>query len=367
MRYEVRAALPDDCDALFELARYLDTVNLPHERAAVRELLELSEASFSGRLTDAAAHRYVFLLWDRDAERAVGTSTIVAQHGRPDSPYIYFSVLEDERYSRSLKRHFRHDVLRLGFAYDGPTELGGLVVHPDTRGAPERLGKLIFCVRFLYIASRRPRFRDHVIAELLPPLEPDGRSHLWEALGRHFTGMSYSEADILSSRDKTFIRDLFPSSDIYVSLLAPEARHVIGRVGEQTRAVERMLVRAGFQYAKRVDPFDGGPHFLAETDRVTLIRDVRALTLRKELAEPALSGAPTGIVGCHFDAPPYFRAVRTAFLVDSGERLLLPAASLRTLDAPRDAPLWVLPLEAPAPESAPRRAAPEPAAPHETQ
>ena len=65
-------------------------------------------------------------------------------------------------------------------------------------------------MRFLFIAMHRTDFRDEVLAELLPPLEPDGTSHLWEALGRHFTGLSYREADRLCKRNKEFIRGPVP-------------------------------------------------------------------------------------------------------------------------------------------------------------
>jgi len=40
-----------------------------------------------------------------------------------------------------------------------------------------------------------------------------------------------------------------------------------------------MLRRIGFEYAHQIDPFDGGPHFIAETDRVTLVRDARPVEL----------------------------------------------------------------------------------------
>ena len=111
-----------------------------------------------------------------------------------------------------------------------------------------------------------------MLAELLPPLEEDGTSHLWDALGRHFTGLTYAEADILSKKNKEFIRSLFPEGTIYASLLPKQAQEVIGKVGVQTRGVEKMLRRIGFRYAERVDPFDGGPHFTAPTDEITLVQ-----------------------------------------------------------------------------------------------
>src|SRR5690606_1720599 len=213
------------------------------------------------------------------------------QLGRRDAPYIYLDVIEDEKYSRILDRHFRHKLLRLGFSYEGPTELAGLVVDAAYRRAPQRLGLLISYVRFLYIATHRQLFQPHLLAELLPPLQPDGTSHLWEAFGRRFTGMSYSEADRLSSEDKTFIRDLFPNSPVHASLFSPAAQAVIGQVGQQTQGVEKMLRRAGFRYAERIDPFDGGPHFVAETSEVTLVKRARRVLLQGPLQAPLSDSA----------------------------------------------------------------------------
>ena len=103
-------------------------------------------------------------------------------------------------------------------------------------------------MRFLFIAMHRSDFRDEVLAELLPPLEPDGTSHLWEAVGRHFTGLSYREADQLSKKNKEFIKASSPS-EIYATLLSARGAGVIGEVGEQTRGVEKLLRRIGFRYA----------------------------------------------------------------------------------------------------------------------
>src|SRR5690606_24934113 len=121
--------------------------------------------------------QYVFVLVDRKASRVIGTSMIISQLGTRDVPYIYFDVLEDERYSKTLDKHFKHTVLRIGYSYDGPTEIGGLILLPEYRRVPERLGQFISYVRFLFIATHRSVFQDEVLAELLPPLEPDGTSH----------------------------------------------------------------------------------------------------------------------------------------------------------------------------------------------
>ncbi len=353
-RYEIRGASLADEEQLLALARHLNTVNLPDDRRSVHELLQHAEESFAGK-GSPAKRRYVFLLWDLEQGRAIGSSSIIAQLGRRDAPYIYFDVLDEERYSRSLDKHFHHTVLRLGFSYKGPTELGGLVVLPELRRSPERLGRFVSYVRFAFIAGRREVFKDQLLAELLPPLEPDGTSHLWEALGRRFTGLSYAEADILSSRDKDFIRDLFPLNELHTSLFDDRARDVIGRVGEQTLGVERMLRAVGFRYARRVDPFDGGPHFVAATEEVTLIRDSRKVRLSGALESAPLveqdeeEAEGRAVVLRYLPSAPFARSVQSAFRwadLEGGEGggVWLPEAVCRHLELAPGAELLVTPL-----------------------
>ena len=168
--------------ASLELARFLDSVNLPNDPDAMEPIIARSEDSFHAVIDDPRRREYVFVLYDRKERRAVGTSLIVGQLGRRDAPYIYFSVDEEERYSQTLDKHFIHKVLSIGYSYDGPTEIGGLVMHPDYRRFPGKLGMQISYVRFLFIAMERACFRDQVLAELLPPLEKDGTSLLWEEI-----------------------------------------------------------------------------------------------------------------------------------------------------------------------------------------
>lgn len=305
IRYEIRAATTEDEDDLLELARYLNSVNLPHDRETIRRILLHSEQSFRGDIEDVTRREYIFVLRDLVTQRAVGTSLIVSQLGRRDAPYIYFEVRNEERYSATLDRHFSHDVLSIGYSYDGPTEIGGLVIHPDARLSPDKLGMLISYVRFAFLAMHRNVFQTRILAELLPPLESDGTSRLWEAVGRKFTGLDYNEADRLSKLNKEFIRGLFPSGDIYVSLLPDDARAVIGKVGAQTRGVEKLLRRIGFRYWSRVDPFDGGPHFVANIDEITLIqRTTRSVAI---VGHP--NSATRSLVCVETPTHPFFRAM----------------------------------------------------------
>jgi arginine N-succinyltransferase len=277
--YLIRQSRLQDADAILTVARHLDSVNLPAKEDRIAQILDVSQKSFNQEI-DASEREYLFVLEEIASKRLIGTSMIYAQHGTKRAPHVYFSVLKEERYSQTVDRYFVHEALRLGYNYDGPTEIGGLILLPEFRRSEYRLGKLLSFVRFLFIAMHRPLFRDRMLAELLPPLQADGTSILWEHLGKRFTGLTYQEADLLSRDNKEFIHTLFPHSVIYTALFPKEVRDLIGQVGSHTRGVETMLRRIGFHYARRIDPFDGGPHFVAETDDVTVIKAARPRLVR---------------------------------------------------------------------------------------
>ncbi len=342
-RYVIRGATADDEHNLLALAKHLNTINLPYDPSAVREIVELSARSFSGALKDPRRREYVFVLEDLLERRVIGTSKIIAQLGRRDAPYIYFDVIIEERYSPTLDRHFVHTVLRLGHSYEGPTEIGGLIVLPECRRVPDRVGLMISYVRFMFMALHRGLFRNEVVAELLPPLLPDGRSHLWEALGRKFTDLTYFEADMLSKRNKEFIKSLFPGGDIYTSLLAQDAQDVIGKVGRETRGVEKMLRRIGFQYCNRIDPFDGGPHFRAATDEILLVKRTARGPLRP--VDAPREGAVKCLVGLSLRDAPWFRAAPAMARHAEDGAIEVPVDAAEALGAAADVEVAMLPLD----------------------
>ncbi len=343
--YEIRGVVPEDEEQLHRVAHHLNSVNLPDDRDEIRQILEQAQKSFTGAIKDPKRREFVFALvarGDGGKSRVIGTSMIIAQLGRRDAPYIYLDVTDEERYSATLDRHFKHTALSMGYSYNGPTEIGGLILLPEYRKVPERLGLFISYVRFLFIKMHRELFRDELLAELLPPLEADGTSHLWDALGRHFTDLTYAEADRLSKKNKEFIRGLFPEGTIYATLLPKNAQEVIGKVGSQTRGVEKMLRRIGFRYAERVDPFDGGPHFTAATDEVTLVQRTHKVKVKGLAPAAQLGRAGRAMVAVDLPEPPYFRAVWSAWR--EADCTIDDEAADHLGIAP-GAEVWVLPLE----------------------
>jgi arginine N-succinyltransferase len=279
--YVIRDVQRSDLSALQKLARELDTVNLPNDERQLSQLIDMSARSFASKVRDPFQREYLFVLEDLQRGRVVGSSLIIAQHGTRDAPHIFFDVYEKEHYSQSLERHFRHRVLSIGYNFDGPTEIGGLIVDPAYR-RQDKPGKQLSFARFLYIAMHPARFRERVLVELLPKLEEDRRSPLWEALGARFTGLSYQEADRLSRENKEFIQQLFPPGEIYASLFTQKIQEAIGEVGPEARGARAMLTKIGFRYDERIDPFDGGPHFSAPTKEIEPVRRYRRARLSAE-------------------------------------------------------------------------------------
>ena len=337
--FRIRQSYREDVDQVLAVAEHLDTVNLPADRPHIERILDRSEKSFA-EAVPIPEREFLFVLEDLATRRIIGTSMIYAQHGTKRAPHIFYRVENDERYSVTLDRHFIHPTLRIGYNYNGPTEIGGLIVLPEFRRNSEALGKTLSYVRFLFIRMHRPWFRDQVLSELLPPLETDGTSRLWEALGRKFTGLTYQEADLLSKDNKEFINALFPDDPIHTELLPDEVRALIGQVGPETKAVEAMLRRIGFEYAGQIDPFDGGPHFSARTDEISLVKQAREVIV--SAVEHADGERPWAVLAIETPGGrPAFRAIGARVIPMTGDTVGITDDARRRLGVENGQRLWL--------------------------
>ena len=264
----LRPALPKDFDDVMRLAKILNTLNLPHDSAAITALLRTSEKSFAGKIKNKSKTSYVFALEDQSADRIIGVSMIFAQHGNARLPHLYLAITEDQRHSKTLRLNVQHRMLTLHWDNDGPTELGGLVMDPAYRGHPEKLGKQLFMIRLKYICDHPQQFKQRLLVELLPEFRADGSSPFWDEWGGRFIPLSYKAADLLSRTNKEFILSLFPRNGMYLNLFSAETQAVIGKAGGGSLASEKYLRAVGFQFLNQVDVFDGGPHWGARVAEV---------------------------------------------------------------------------------------------------
>lgn len=274
----IRNVMLEDVDDLYELSKIVTFINLPSDKVLIEEKVRSSLKSFQEPHKEKEKNWYIFVLVDKEVNKIIGVSMIHAKHGTEKEPHFFLKVDYEQKFSKTINTGFTHGTLKLGLDTDGPSEIGGLVLHPDYR--KHKLGKQLSFVRFLYIAKHPDRFKEIIHTELMPPLDEEGNSPLWEAIGRRFMNMDYNEADILSRNNKEFILSLYPSDNIYMTLLPVEAREAVGQVGKETKPVKNMLEKIGFEYTNEVDPFDGGPHYRARQERIKIIQDAKKVTLK---------------------------------------------------------------------------------------
>lgn len=173
--------------------------------------------------------------------------------------------------------------------------------------------------RFLFVAQHRRAFGAEIIAELRGVIDDTGESPFWEAGGRHFFGVDFHRADLLSMKDKTFIADLLPEEPIFVPLLPEPAQRVIGQINEESIVSSRILEREGFEKTDLVDIFDAGPILRCDIDRIASVRNSSTETV-KEVGQLTAAARPALISSC----PP----VPAAFRCGSGKIERLDVAGI---------------------------------------
>lgn len=300
-------------------------------------------ASAAAGLSSAKSDIFMFILEDTETQSCLGTSQVLAHMGGPGNPNLSFKLSKKQFFSQSLQFGATHIVATLHFDESGPSELGGLILQPSYRNHKAKLGRLLSMVRFHFIALHPELFSDRLIAELMAPISPDGQNLLWEYLGRRFINLTYAEADRFCQYSREFMLALLPREEIYLTLLPPEARSVIGEVGPETLPARRMLEKIGFRYKDFVDPFDGGPHLEADVADIKLIRDTRKLTLGDSINPSSANRA--GIVSC-MDPDGEFRAAYLDYS-ESGNTIRLTKDGMKLLSVEPGQSLGVTPMETP--------------------
>lgn len=341
----IRRAKSEDVATLFKLAKMVHFINLPADRDIIagkvmhsRECFSKAGAKAHGIIHEPAmpvayaastkrlpasmvglgqsvqkSDLFMFVIEDTESGSVLGTSQVLAHMGGPGNPNVSFKLTTKEFFSSSLQTGTKHTVAQLYLDESGPTEIGGLILQPSFRGHKQGLGKMLSLIRFHFMALHRTFFADRVIAEMMAPITPDGQNLLWEYLGRRFINLTYTEADRFCQYSREFMTSLLPREEIYLTLLPPEARSVVGQVGPETVPARRMLEKLGFAYRDFIDPFDGGPHLEADTDEISIVKH----TTRGTLGEPISTSAAkkSGYISV-IDADGEFRALQGEYSIE---------------------------------------------------
>ncbi len=271
----VRAVQLDDVDPLLEMISSVTPglTTLLLDRARLLERVERSHFAFSRKSESHSGEPYVLVMEDGLTGRLVGTSTVYGKTGGYE-PFYAYRVVTTTHNSPQLNLHNRQRAsLHLQRIYDGPTEIGSLFLRPEYRGAGR--GRLLSLTRFALLAQRPHRFASRVVAEMRGRCDAQGVSPFWEAVMRPFFEVDFPVADALSTVSKSFIEDLMPQYPLYVDLMPPSARGVIGRVHPETEPAVKLLTEEGFSLttaAELVDIFDAGPVLHCDTSKIGAVR-----------------------------------------------------------------------------------------------
>ncbi|HYO08376.1 MAG TPA: arginine N-succinyltransferase [Tepidisphaeraceae bacterium] len=321
----VRPVAVSDLDALVELAGLagVGLTTLPKDRDLLAKRIARSVASLQKFADRPGGETYLFVMEDlgegvgdgvgdgSGAARVVGACGITSKVGGFQPFYAY--RIETQLFeSKAIGVHKEVPILTLVAEHDGPCEIGSLFLHPEWRR--DGNGKLLQLVRFLFIAEHAELFEPTVISEIRGQLDDAGHSPFWDALGRHFFGIDFAEADRLSNVNKKFIAELMPDHPIYIPLLPDAARAVIGRPHRESASAVRNLEAEGFRFGDMIDIFDAGPMMVAGRDDIRTVRNSRRMVV-EAIANDEIGGVAV-MVGTTTEA---FRACK-AFVqeVDPG-------------------------------------------------
>ena len=131
-----------------------------------------------------------------------------------------------------------------------------------------------------------------------------------------------------------------PKYPIYVDLLPPEAREVIGRCHSDGVGAYKLLQWEGFQFDRTVDIFDGGPLVAAQKRHIRTIQESRVVTLRAG----DVSGRTDALQGLvSSDALPNFRVSLADVVVEEDDVAIISPAIIEALqlDPGAKARIWL--------------------------
>ena len=272
----IRPIRQDELSSLYRLAEKTGVgfTSLVPEETLLEKKIASSVASFAKEdLVQPGEESYLLVLEDTDTGEIVGTSGLLATVGL-DEPFYSYHLGNLVHSSRELGVHNIMPTLVLNNDYTGFSEICTLFLDEGYRHSKN--GQLLSKCRFMFLAQFPERFTDKIFAEMRGVSDEEGRSPLWESLGRHFFSIDFKRADELTSLgSKQFIAELMPNNPVYVSLLSEEAKNVLGKVHDKTKPALRLLEQEGFRYENYVDIFDGGPTIEARVQDVRAVRDSR--------------------------------------------------------------------------------------------
>ncbi len=200
---------------------------LPANRDHLSEMIAATQQSLRSEPQHPGGETYHFVLEDTQSHEIIGIAGINSSVGI-ESPFYSYRIEQVVHASSDLQIHNRIPALHLCQDHTGSSSLCSLFLAPKHRTTDNI--NLLSRSRMLFMASHRQRFADCTLVELQGIQDDNHKSPFWEAIGRHFFSMDFSQANYLTGiQNKSFIANLMPHYPVYVPLLPESAQAVIGK------------------------------------------------------------------------------------------------------------------------------------------
>ena len=282
-----RTAQMDDLDSIYQLANQtgVGLTTLPRDRDFLEKRIQHARRAFHQATSHHTENYYLFVLEDPQTHEVVGVSAIESAVGL-STPFYSYKISNHSNQCAALKIHTQYRMLHLVQDYSGASELCTLFLRPDYRR--DHLGMFLSRARFLYMALFPNKFSETIIAELRGMSNTRGISPFWSALGKHFFGMSFQQADQMTLlSNKQFITDLMPKMPIYVELLPKSVQKMLGTPLPSSVPAFNILSSEGFVFKNHIDIFDAGPTIEAMFQQIRTIQNCSQRTIKKICPELA--------------------------------------------------------------------------------
>ena len=270
-----------DYPALRKLALKHALLNLPNNPKLLKKKIAQSISSFNGK-TVKSERNFLFVMKKAPSGVIVGSAQISSKMGTKKKPF----------YSLNIQTEHGGQFLKLKTLKNGPSYLGGLIVDKALRGNPQKLGKQLSQIRFLFAGLCPQHFEDTLHAEVAPFLDLKGKNPFFELFVKKYISLSMQQIDYLTLTNKEKLFTHYPRGKIWLKSLPPKALKTLGKSGRFSQRAEKLLKKQNFTFAGAIDPFDGGPYLQAKRQNIPIIKNSRKVVLKAWDKKVALKKSP---------------------------------------------------------------------------
>ena len=258
MKFLIRSAKAGDEEQLKKLSEAFHLCNLPKDSSEIQKKIQLSEQSFLENIP-FQERVFLFVLEEKQTQKLVGSSQILACYADQKHPHF---ILDKKTSS-----------LHLHFTKSGSVQLGGLVLLPEFRRGPDKLGRQIGASRFVYMLENPQIWPEEIEVSLTAPLKNNNTgSDFWDAVGRNIFSLNYLEISQLYQKDFSHFLSRIPKNmRVDLKSLPVKARQAVEDIHPETLSLYHGLLKLGFKKTLHRHFLDGGISLTAKRANIPFL------------------------------------------------------------------------------------------------